>query len=406
MNFTINTSGKQGLTLLKTIREKYPDLLVILMTGWATVQLAVEGMKIGAKDFIAKPWENKHLLASIKSILDLYSTDLSDKIDSNSEIGEMPKMIGSDPAFLQVLNMAQQVAATEASVLIMGESGTGKELLAETIHQLSHRKDKPFVKVNLGGISSSLFESEMFGHKKGAFTDAYDDREGRFSVADGGTIFLDEIGELPLQNQVKLLRVLQEKTFEVLGSSKSQRSDFRVVSATNKNLASLVASGAFREDLFYRVNLITIELPSLQNRSSDIPQMAQHFAQQVCHVYQKKAPYISSETLNWLSKQSYPGNIRELKNQVERTLLLNFNEKEISITHFKKTKLMGSNPETRIKIPEVGSISLAELEISMIKKALNFHNHNISKTARSLGISRSALYRRLDKHNIPYEPSI
>ena len=407
MNFTIDTSGKQGLTLLKKIREEYPTISVILMTGWATVQLAVKGMKLGAKDFVAKPWDNKELVKSIESILHIYKEDSSNTTFSRSENSQgenNSQIIGSDPLLFDVLDMAARVAKTDASVLILGDSGTGKELLAEEIHRMSLRNNKPFVKVNLGGISSSLFESEMFGHKKGSFTDAYNDRQGRFSMADTGSIFLDEIGELALENQVKLLRVLQEKSFEVLGDSRAQRSDFRVICATNKDLSQLVNAGNFREDLFYRINLITLYLPSLQQRKSDIPELTKYFAQKVCELYSKDQPIISDETLSWISNQTFPGNIRELKNQVERTILLNFEKKEISIQDFKETRSLSSNPNQKIKMPNVGSISLDKMEESMIKHALDYHQHNISKAARSLGITRSSLYRRLEKYNIPYEP--
>ena len=233
MNFTIDTSGKQGLMLLKSIRENFGDISVILMTGWATVQLAVEGMKLGARDFIAKPWDNKELLSSINNIIQLHHNVV--KL-SNAQPKQQSNIIGESDQIQQVLDLVEKVAKTDASVLITGESGTGKELIAEAIHQSSRRSDNAFVKVNLGGVPNNLFESEMFGHKKGAFTGAHSDREGRFSKANKGTIFLDEIGELGLDSQVKMLRVLQEKTFEPLGSSQSQKTDVRVISATNKDL--------------------------------------------------------------------------------------------------------------------------------------------------------------------------
>jgi two-component system NtrC family response regulator len=268
MNFTIDTSGKQGLKLLRTLGENYATIPVILMTGWATVQLAVEGMKLGAKDFIAKPWDNTHLVNSIKTILDLNEHSSP---HGNRPIGNFDHIIGNDERFLEILQMAKRVSKTDASVLITGESGTGKELIAEAIHYESKRMNEAFVKVNLGGISTSLFESELFGHKKGAFTDAISDRKGRFELANKGTIFLDEIGDLALNSQVKLLRVLQEQTFEALGSSQTQRIDVRVISATNKNLEEMIAIGTFREDLFYRIKLIKIHLPPLRERKNDIP---------------------------------------------------------------------------------------------------------------------------------------
>lgn len=407
MNFTINTTGKQGLAMLSRILEDHPTMSVILMTGWATVQLAVEGMKIGAKDFLAKPWDNNHLVKSIEDVLALSSaieakSDFNRSTDSPSSFGHI---IGDSEKFNAVMDMAKRVARTDASILITGESGTGKEVISEAIHEMSTRSSKNFVKVNLGGLSTSLFESEMFGHKKGAFTGAIADREGRFEKAHKGSIFLDEIGELPLENQVKLLRVLQEKTFEPLGSSQTKRSDVRVISATNKDLQAMVLQGTFREDLFYRINLITIHLPSLRERKEDIPLLVKHFLSSTCRAYNIDYPLIRNETMNWLVNQPYPGNIRQLKNMVERTILLNMNAKELDVKNFQEyTKI---NPaSSSVSLPAVGKISLQEMEINMIKKALAFHNHSISKTAASLGITRSSLYRRLEKYKIPHEPQI
>jgi len=400
MNFNIDTSGKDGLRLLKQIMDFNDAIPVILMTGWATVQLAVEGMKLGAKDFIAKPWDNNHLLSSIQNLLDLAKpslerNELSDEIDS---------IIGQSPVFLDIMSLVKHIAPTDANVLITGESGTGKEVIAEAIHSLSKRNSNEFVKVNLGGISSSLFESEMFGHKKGAFTDAHLDRMGRFAKADKGTIFLDEIGELPMSNQVKLLRVLQERTYEVLGSSETKRTDVRVISATNKNLEQMVYNNTFREDLFYRINLIAIHMPSLSERAEDIPLLTDHFVRQVCEIYEVEIPLINNETYNWLKKLPFPGNIRQLKNMVERTLLINMNKRELNYQDFQHTSGKNQKPGPQIILPEVGLISLDDLEKQMIHKALDFHNHSISKTARSLSLTRSSLYRRLAKHHIPYEP--
>jgi len=252
-----------------------------------------------------------------------------------------------------------------------------------------------------------LFESEMFGHRKGAFTDAYADRVGRFEKAEGGTIFLDEIGDLAFSSQVKLLRVLQEKTYEPLGSSKTLRADVRVISATNRDLGALIAQGSFREDLFYRVNLIALHLPPLRERREDIPILARRFAEQVCQVYQADPPLIEEEALQWLSRQEFRGNIRQLKNAVERAMLLNLGKRTLGRrdfqAHFAEP---GAASPRAANLPAVGAMSLEQMEVEMIKKALDFHGHSISKTARSLGITRSALYRRLDKYGIPYEPQI
>ena len=275
MNFSRFTTGDEGLTLLRQIKVFAPSTPVILMTGWASIDLAVAGIKAGAFDFIAKPWDNARLLDSIATALKLGSGNRPEceTTDSFDRRG----IVGHDPALEKVLSTVARIAPTNASVLITGESGTGKELIAEAIHYNSNRRDKPFVKVNLGGMPSTLFESEMFGHKKGAFTDAVADRAGRFEIADGGTIFLDEIGELDMGCQVKLLRVLQERRFEPLGSSRTRTVDVRVICATNADLPRMVAEKRFREDLFYRINLITVELPPLRSRRGDIAALADHF---------------------------------------------------------------------------------------------------------------------------------
>jgi DNA-binding NtrC family response regulator len=400
MNFTIDTSGRQGLKLLSSITANYKQLPVILMTGWATLQLAVEGMKAGAKDFLAKPWDNKHLLTSIETLISLVNDDRQKTSDIANHI------VGTSAAFEEVMNIVNRVAHTDATVLITGESGTGKELIAEAIHQRSKRNGAAFVRVNLGGISTSLFESEMFGHKKGAFTDAAVDRIGRFELAEGGTIFLDELAELGLESQVKLLRVLQERTYEVLGSSKTFKMNVRIISATNKDLAAAIANGKFREDLYYRVNLITIHLPSLSQRREDIPALTKYFVEKTKMLYGVEPALISDEAIDWLCIQEYPGNIRQLKNLIERTLLLHLDRKELYPKDFSKSLEQLAMDTTKIALPKVGSISLEEMEISMIKKALNFYNHSISATAQSLGLTRSSLYRRLEKYHIAYEPKI
>ena len=278
LNFSIDTSGKEGMDFLKTVRREHPVLPVILITGWASIELAVEGMKLGANDFINKPWNNDYVLQSVNTLLELNTAKVTDSTRKQLDKQyNFKQIIAEDPAMLAILQTIGQVASTDASVLILGESGTGKELIAEAIHENSQRRNKPFVKVNLGGISSSLFESEMFGHVRGAFTDARFDRTGRFEMANKGTIFLDEIGELEAGSQVKLLRVLQDRTYEVLGSSRSKVVDIRVVCATNKNLTEMVGAGTFREDLLYRINLITIKLPPLRERAGDIPLLVNFF---------------------------------------------------------------------------------------------------------------------------------
>ena len=400
MNFTIDTSGKQGIKLLSQIREAFPKISIVLMTGWATVQLAVKGMKLGAKDFIAKPWDNKDLLSSLNSIKRLYHpTSGTHSLIPETEVS--PNIIGSSPEMVEVMTMVDLVATTEASVLITGASGTGKELIAEAIHQKSHRSENPFVKVNLGGIPTSLFESEMFGHKKGAFTGAATDREGRFAKAHTGTIFLDEIGEVNLENQVKLLRVLQEKTFEPLGSSTPMRTDVRVISATNRPINSMAIDGSFREDLFYRINLLNIHLPSLSERKTDIPDLVKYFLKNVSSLYNTERPQLNTETAEWLSNQVYKGNIRQLKNIVERTFLLNLNQKKLT-----KKEFQPSFGISEMDKPLGSELNLEEMEINTIKKALARHNHSISNSAKALGITRSSLYRRIEKYKIQHEPKI
>ena len=398
MNFTIDTSGKHGLRMLKLLLEQDPKVSVILITGWATLQLAVEGMKSGAKDFLAKPWDNKELMNSIETIFELYHKVINTTISQKDDA-----IIGNSGAILHVMELVDRVAKTDASVLITGESGTGKEMIAEAIHQKSKRNTQDFVKVNLGGISTSLFESEMFGHVKGAYTGASSDRIGRFELANKGTIFLDEIGELALDSQVKLLRVLQEKSYEILGSSKVKKTDCRVISATNRPLDHMVGQGTFREDLYYRINLIEIHLPSLSDRRDDIPLLTMHFLNKVQVLYDIDVPYIDEETLAWLANQDFPGNIRQLKNLVERTALLHYHEKELNRRAFQSVMSSNTSGQSKVSLPNVGEITLDDIEKQMIAKALHFHNNSISQTARSLGITRSSLYRRIDKYGFKIE---
>ncbi|MFV0537836.1 MAG: sigma-54-dependent transcriptional regulator, partial [Dysgonomonas sp.] len=323
MNYTKGTSGEEGLTLLKQVKIFCPEIPIILITAWGSISLAVKGIQAGAFDFVTKPWNNMTLLNTIQTALQL-KDDGKENINgsdaSNKFIND--KIIGKSPLLLNVFNTISRISKTNASVLVTGESGTGKELIAEAIHENSDRSKNPFVKVNLGGISQSLFESEMFGHKKGAFTDAHYDRIGRFELANRGSIFLDEIGELDAACQVKLLRVLQDKTFESLGDSKQKQVDVRIISATNRNLAEMVAKGTFREDIFYRINLITIRVPALRERIDDIPLLVNHFVRKQVEQNRLSNIEVSAEAMNYLKKLPYPGNIRELKNLVDRVILV------------------------------------------------------------------------------------
>ncbi|PHN04823.1 sigma-54-dependent transcriptional regulator [Flavilitoribacter nigricans] len=403
MNFTVDTTGADGLATLRRIRALNPVVPVILITGWATMELAIAGMKTGANDFIAKPWDNQHMLQSVKTALELQRPPATSK--NRKQLDQQfnfEHIVGQDPAFLQVLETIGRVAATDASVLILGESGTGKELIAEAIHENSRRRQHPFVKVNLGGISTTLFESELFGHKRGAFTDARFDRKGRFEMAHTGSIFLDEIGELDLTSQVKLLRVLQDRKFEVLGSSQTRSVDIRLISATNRDLAEMVAEGNFREDLFYRINLITVKLPPLRERPGDIPLLARFYLDNLRELYDRPDLEISKTAMAWLQQYPFPGNIRELKNLVERTVLItprNFLEVEDFRTQLSATaKRSGADD-----LPVVGSMTLEEMEREMIQRALDHYDQHITNAARALGLTRSALYRRLEKYGIDFE---
>jgi len=398
MNFTLSTTGEEGLTLLKQVKVFRPDVPVILMTAWGSIQLAVQGMQAGAFDFITKPWNNAALLQRIETALELTAAPKEVPEEQTTALNRS-HIIGKSKGLMEVLNTVARIARTNASVLITGESGTGKELIAEAIHINSQRVKQPFVKVNLGGISQSLFESEMFGHKKGAFTDASADRIGRFEMANKGTIFLDEIGDLDPSCQVKLLRVLQDQTFEVLGDSRPRKVDVRVVSATNADLRKMVSERTFREDLFYRINLITVKLPSLRERREDIPLLARHFADRQAEVNGLPRTDFSADALNFLSRLPYPGNIRELKNLVERTILVS-GKPVLDATDFDAQYLRHDEPVKVAEGTSFAGMTLDEIERQTILQALEQHKGNLSQVAVSLGISRAALYRRLEKYNI------
>lgn len=401
MNFTLSTTGEEGLILLKQVKVFHPDVPVILMTAWGSIQLAVQGMQAGAFDFITKPWNNAALLQRIETALALSSPSEGGCGAQGMSLNRS-HIIGKSKGLMEVLDTVARIAPTNASVLITGESGTGKELIAEAIHINSRRAKQPFVKVNLGGISQSLFESEMFGHKKGAFTDASTDRIGRFELANKGTIFLDEIGDLDLSCQVKLLRVLQDQTFEVLGDSRPRRADVRVVSATNADLSKMVSERTFREDLFYRINLITVKLPSLRERREDIPLLARHFADRQAEINGLPHTDFSADALNFLSHLPYPGNIRELKNLVERTILI-CGKTVLDASDFDSQCQRRDEPAKASERTVFAGMTLDEIERQTILQALEQHKGNLSQVAVALGISRAALYRRLEKYNINYE---
>ncbi|MDE6196602.1 MAG: sigma-54 dependent transcriptional regulator [Muribaculaceae bacterium] len=386
MNFTRGTSGREGLELLQKVRIFRPGVPVILMTAWGSIDLAVEGMRAGAFDFITKPWDNRGLLARIETAIGMNSADDGAKGDF-----DRAGIVGSHSRLEDVLSVVARVAPTDAPVLITGESGTGKELVAEAIHRNSRRAAGPFVKVNLGGISQSLFESEMFGHRKGAFTGAVSDRVGRFEAADGGTIFLDEIGELDAASQVKLLRVLQDHTFEPLGSSRPCRVDVRVVCATNADLPAMVAERTFREDLYYRINLVSVALPPLRDRASDIPALARHFCERLCAANPSLGQVeLDASASAFLRGLPFPGNIRELRNLVERTCLLS-GHGVLTADDFRAC---------HTSAPAQPRGTLGEMERARIAKALADARGNISQAAASLGLTRQALYRRMEKYGL------
>jgi len=403
MNFSRETTGEEGLDLLRNIKTIKPNLPVILITAWGSIELAVQGIRAGAADFITKPWTHQQIAQAVRTALELAAAG-SEKttIPTRGELDsryDFSDLIGEDARLLRILDLIGRVSATDASVLITGESGTGKELIADAIHRNSQRFNKPHVKVNLGGIPAQLFESEMFGHVRGAFTDARQDRKGRFETAAGGTIFLDEIGDLDPGSQVKLLRVLQDRTYEVLGSSSTRTVDVRVISATNRNLAEMVDSGAFREDLLYRLNLITIHLPPLRERPGDIPLLARHFMSRLSQLYRRPNAGLTDSALRWLRTQPWPGNIRQLRHVIERALLVGTQDL-LQAGDLELALDMDSREDRRDPLPEVGAMTIDDMEKAMILKALEHHEGNISKVAESLGLSRAALYRRFEKFGI------
>ena len=421
MNYTRATDGEEGLTLLRQVKVFRPEVPCILMTAWGTIDLAVKGMRAGAFDFITKPWDNGVLLERIETArkvapLSPPEGGTIDKVSISKTI-EAPLGAVGGASLSAILATVARVAPTNAPVLITGESGTGKELIAEAIHRQSRRANGPFIKVNLGGISTSLFESEMFGHKKGAFTDAKADRTGRFEMAKGGTIFLDEIGELSLASQVKLLRVLQDQTYEVLGDSETRRTDVRVVCATNADLRAMVEEKTFREDLFYRINIISLHLPPLRDRREDIPLLVDHFLSMACEANRLPLAEATTEAISYLQTLPFPGNIRELKNLVERALLMKPHQphprplslgrgewlltaEDFQDSYVSTQRLSTPLSSARGAGGEAGEASLASMERSAIAACIAKLGGNLSLVAKELGISRGALYRKIEKYGL------
>lgn len=389
MNYSRSTTGREGIELLLKTKIFQPETPVILMTAWGSIDLAVEGMKAGAYDFITKPWHNHGLLQRIQTALKLNSKN-QEESKSNFDRGGI---IGNNKALVELLETVEKIAPTDAPILILGENGTGKELIANAIHVNSKRKDNPFVMVNLGGISQSLFESEMFGHVKGAFTGAVSSRKGRFEMAHKGSIFLDEIGDLDLGSQVKLLRVLQEHKFEPLGQSITKKVDIRVISATNADIPVMVKERTFREDLFYRINLITLRLPPLRERRDDIPLLIRHFIKQSATQNGFEMPEITSEAIEYLCRLPYPGNIRELKNIIERAVLTTG-----QLLEKKDFDYLDSSSGFNTDIVKVSN--LEDIEKKALREAMEKSKGNYTYAARILGVTRQTLYRKLEKHGM------
>lgn len=396
MNFSRATSGEEGIELLRKVKVLRPELPVILITAWGSIPLAVDGMRLGAFDFITKPWDNREFCRQIKTALQLTASRDNDAASNGAVKFECPEIIGRSKAMTELLATAARIAATDAPVLLLGENGTGKELVAQAIHRNSARSSGPMVTVNIGGMPQPLFESEMFGHVKGAFTGAVADRPGRFEMADGGTIFLDEVGELDLSCQVKLLRVLQQHTFDRIGENKTRSSDFRVIAATNADLPKMVRDRTFREDLYYRLNLITLRIPPLRERKSDIPLLVNHFAARCAGDLGAQAPEITADAVEYLKTLPFTGNIRELKNLVERTMLINGSADRLTADDFRHNAIAG----VPVADTSDASSTLEGMELKAIAEAMAQYRGNISRVADALGITRQTLYRKLEKYGM------
>jgi DNA-binding NtrC family response regulator len=390
------TSGQEGLDLLTEIRSRDSSLPVIVMTAWGSLNLAVEAMRRGAKDFIQKPWENARLLAILRTQIELaHAIRQSVRLEAENRLlraDGRPMFIAESAVMRPVLDLISRVGPSDANVLITGEHGTGKEVVARTLQALSTRSGKPFVTVNAGGLPEGVFESELFGHVKGAFTDAKTDRVGRFELADGGTLFLDEIANVPLNLQAKLLRALETGELERVGSSSTRRVDVRILSATNANIQVEVEAGRFREDLLFRLNTIEIHLPPLRERKEDIPLLAMHFLRQSAQRYRKNLTGFEPTAMKLLSEHPWPGNVRELDHAVERAVLLaEGTEVRASDLGLRQVR------EANIRIEDM---SLEDVERALIQKAMSRYGGNVSHASKTLGLSRSALYRRLQKYGL------
>src|SRR5262245_44988701 len=395
------TSGSEGLDLLSRIRAADPTLPVVVMTAWGSVDLAVEAMRRGARDFIQKPWDNARLLAVLRTQVELAEAlrrgrrlEAENIALRDESANELPQIVAESPAMRTVLNLVERIGPADANVLITGENGTGKEVITRLLHSISSRNSKSLVSLNAGALAEGVFESELFGHVRGAFTDAKSDRVGRFELADGGTLFLDEIGNVPLNLQAKLLRVLETGEFERVGSSKTQKVNVRLLSATNADLQSEVAQGKFRQDLLFRLNTVEIKLPPLRDRQEDIPVLADHFLRVHRERYRRPLMGLTPEAYEALREHRWPGNVRELDHVIERAVLMSTGN---VVTAFDLA--LEATPEARLTA-QLEEMSLEDAERLLIKKALARFEGNANRAAEALGLSRSALYRRLQKYGL------
>ena len=396
LNYTRDTtSGQEGLDLLSEVVTLDATLPVIVMTAWGNVELAVDAVRRGARDFIQKPWENERLLSIVRTQVDLHrALQDAERLAAENRLLSAegrPEFIATAPSMLPVLETITRAAPSDANVLISGEHGTGKEVIARTVHALSLRAAEPFVAVNTGALAEGVFESEIFGHVKGAFTDARTDRIGRFELADGGTIFLDEIGNVPVRQQARLLRVIESGEIERVGSSRSKRVDVRIISATNADLPAVCRAGEFREDLLFRLNTVEIHLPPLRDRTEDIPALAMHFLTQFARRYRRPVRSLDAAALHALLQHSWPGNVRELEHAMERAVLM-------CRTEYLQPADLGLSAQRASQNLE--ELSLEAVESILIRKTLQRFQGNVSQTAEALGLSRGALYRRMEKHGL------
>lgn len=400
MNYSKDiTSGKEGFYWLEQILDRDPNAVVIMITAFGDVEMAVKALKKGATDFILKPWQNEKLVATIATAIRLkQSYNQVDKLKKAKEMLEeqisrpFGEIIGQSAAIRDVFALIDKVAKTDANVLILGENGTGKELIARAIHQRSLRKDNSFVSVDMGAITETLFESELFGHKKGAFTDAREDRPGRFELASGGTLFLDEIANLSMSLQSKLLSALQSRQVTRVGSNQPVAVDIRLICATNMNLIKMVQDGTFRQDLLYRINTVEIHVPPLTDRVEDIPLLANHYLNHYAKKYHKPVTTIAPEAMDKLKRYAWPGNIRELQHAIERAVIMT-DSSALQETDFLLSRSLSSTTPSN-------TLNLDEVEKAAIAKALQMHSGNISKAADELGLTRASLYRRMEKYGL------